>query len=384
MTADVRVLVVGAGVIGVSVAYHLAAHPSVQVTVCEQNQVAEVGATAKSGGLIRGLHMSDVDLELAARAVPLMRDLTARHAGPGRFRRTGFAFITDEANRGVLEAHVARARQAGIRIALHDRESVRSAHPDLRLAATEVVAVEQDAGYAAPAEISAALARLAADRGVRFRLRSRVQHLSVGEGGPVVAELPGADVEADVVVLANGIWSHHLGATAGVSVPIRSRPIGTASVAATGAGPVRIPLVIDDVLGTYYRPDGDAGVLFGVDQELGDERGSAELDRRTVLAARDALSERVPRTAGAAVVGGGVGFEAYTPDRRPLVGWSGKPGIYLATGMSGGGFKLAAGVGHAVASEIATGAPNPMSAAYRPDRFATSESISSDYTYSTV
>ncbi|GAB3297944.1 NAD(P)/FAD-dependent oxidoreductase [Parasphingorhabdus pacifica] len=386
MTADLRVLVVGAGVIGVSAAYYLAEHRSVEVTVCEQNAVAEVGATAKSGGLIRELHMSDVDLRLAAETVPLMRDLTSEHTGQGRFRRTGFAFITDEKNRSVLESHVMRAQQAGIPIGLHDRASVRAAYPDLRLGSTDVVAVEQDAGYAAPAEISTSLAHRAAARGVRFRLHSKVCHLSVPDHGPIVAEMPGEDVKADVVVLANGIWSHHLGATAGVHVPIRSRPIGTAAVCTGEPDSVRIPLVIDDTLGTYYRPDGGSGVLFGVDQEIanGAEPGSIELDQRTVLAARDMLAERVPRTAQASVVRSAVGFEAYTPDRRPLVGWSGQRGVYLATGMSGGGFKLAAGVGRAVASEIATGTAGPMSVAYRPDRFATRESITSDYTYSTV
>jgi glycine/D-amino acid oxidase-like deaminating enzyme len=384
MTPDLKVLVVGAGIIGVSTAYYLSRHRSVDVTVCEQSEVAEVGATAKSGGLIRGLHMSDADLRLAAEAVPLVQDI-ARRVGPGRYERTGFAFLTKEANRAKLEAHVAKARYAGIGIAVLDRVSVRADYPDLHLEPDDVVAVEREAGYAGPKEVSASLAEWAAANGVRFRRRTRVTGLSASAHGSLVAETPGGRIEADVVVLANGIWSHHLGATAGVHVPIRSRPIGTATVSVGGSGRLRIPVVIDDALGTYYRPDGAAGMLFGVDQEIDAAgNGSDELDPRAVRAARDKLVGRIPRAAGAAVLRGNVGFEAYTPDKRPLVGWSGQPGVYLATGMSGGGFKISAGVGRAVATEIAAGTRSEAFAAYRPERFAERELIKSDYTYTHV
>jgi glycine/D-amino acid oxidase-like deaminating enzyme len=385
MSADLRVLVVGAGIIGASIAYYLSQYRSVEVTVCEQQEVGRAGATAKSGGLIRELHMSDVDLRIAAAAVPLMRDLASEHPGPGRFRRTGFAFVTQEKNRALLESHVEQARQAGIQIALRDSESVRTEYPDLRLRETDVIALEHSAGYAAPAEIAACLTERAAARGARILPHSKVSRLSAAEGGRIAAELPDRQLQADVVVLANGVRSHHLAATVDVHVPIRARPIGTATVAVAGPGPVRAPLVIDDTLGTYYRPDGASGVLFGVDPDTGDTGSeAAELDRQRVLAARDVLSERLPRLASAMLVRSRLGFDAYTPDRRPLVGWSGQRGLYLATGMSGGGFKLAAGVGRAVADEIVTGNQTAISIAYRPERFAVSAAITSDYVYSTV
>lgn len=384
MTADLEVLVVGAGIIGVSTAYYLSRYRSVAVTVCEQNEIAQIGSTAKSGGLIRGLHMSDADLRLAAEAVPLVQDIASR-IGPGRYERTGFAFLTKESNRAKLEAHVGKARSAGIGISLLDPVRVRADYPDLHLEPDDVVAFEQEAGYAGPKEVSANLAEWATANGARFRRRTRVTGLATTEHGSVVATTPGGPIEADVVVLANGIWSHHLAATAGVHVPIRSRPIGTAVVSAGGTGPLRIPVVIDDTLGTYYRPDGTAGMLFGVDQELDAvELGPDELDPRAVGAARDKLARRVPRAAGAEVRRSGVGFEAYTPDKRPLVGWSGQPGVYLATGMSGGGFKISAGVGRAVATEIATGARNEVFTAYRPERFAERALIESDYSYTHV
>src|SRR5262245_47927282 len=119
----------------------------------------------------------------------------------------------------------------------------------------------------------------------------------------------------------------------------------------------------------YFRP-ATGGVYFGVPCAT-----STTLDRPPppgpdeVAAAVQGLRHRIPALATAEVAGTRVGVEGYTPDRHPLIGPAELPGLYLATGMSGGGVKIAPAVGERVASELRTGRPHPALAAYRPDRY---------------
>jgi len=93
------------------------------------------------------------------------------------------------------------------------------------------------------------------------------------------------------------------------------------------------------------------------------------------------LAQRVPGLRTGRLVAARVGFDSYSPDRRPVIGAAGPDGLYLCTAFSGGGVKVAPAVGELVAEELLTAIESELLSAYRPQRFAAGVSIESEFPY---
>jgi glycine/D-amino acid oxidase-like deaminating enzyme len=193
-------------------------------------------------------------------------------------------------------------------------------------------------------------------------------------------------IRARQVIVCAGAWSARLAAGVGVDLPLEARRIGIAR-AAVDAPPGSLPAGIDDILGTYFRPVPGGSLYFGVplDPAVDPDREPAALLAAEVDPVRSRLAARLPGLATGPVVASRVSFDGYTPDKRPVIGpmtgSDGPDGLYLCTGFSGGGVKVAPAVGELVAAELTTGAASPLLTPYRPQRFAAGEPIESDYPY---
>jgi sarcosine oxidase, subunit beta len=166
-------------------------------------------------------------------------------------------------------------------------------------------------------------------------------------------------------------------------VVLAPRRIGVARAEVGGAAH-ELPIGIDDLAGSYFRPLPGGELLFGVETAPGgvtaaDEPEPVRLAEARVAASR--LAEHIPALRTAPLTGSRVGVDAYTPDRQPLIGPFGPDGLYLCTGFSGGGIKSAPAVGVLVARELADGEPAAALAPFRPARLTTGQLIESDYPY---
>ncbi|CAA9231294.1 MAG: hypothetical protein AVDCRST_MAG41-912 [uncultured Corynebacteriales bacterium] len=363
MTPDVAV--VGAGVIGASIARHLAA-AGLRVTVHQEGKPLERGSTVRSGGLVRVHHSDPSDARLTLASLPFFRD----HAVGCGYRRTGFALLVGPEHEGTLRANTAMLTGLGADVRLLSRSELAGLRPELRLDGVAAAAWEPDGGYVDPAATCRALLDGAVAAGAVLRDGDPVTGLEV-RGGAVVGVRTRHGVRpAGAVVVAAGPWTPAVLAGTGVALPIVPRRIASAVVPVSGGLPCT---VIDDTTGLYFRPDGRAGVFFGV--PTGRPPGDADAaegppDRGTVADTLRLLASRVPAVAGRPVPVGLSGTDGYTPDGHAVLGpLPGLPGGWVAAGFSGGGAKVAPAVGAALAAEIGTGAARPELAPYRPDRF---------------
>lgn len=382
LTSDA--VVVGGGVVGASVAYHLAKAGAGDVLVCEQGRQPGLGATSQSGGLLRQHHTARCDIRLAVRGVLAFADWGETVGGDCGRRRTGFALLVDERYGDELSKNVAAINEAGGASEIMPPDELTSRHPGLRPPPHALVAYEHDGGYADPVLATGTLLARARDLGVRYGEGIEVR--AVGAAERVV----GVDTNigriwTPLVVLAAGAWSATLAAGVGVDLPITPRRIGLAQ-ASTRLAAADLPVCIDDTTGVYFRPDDSGDLLFGVpsDPVVGAGNRPAALAQEEIEAARSAAAERVPRLAAAAVVGSRAGLDGYTPDGRPAIGAAGPPGLYLCAGFSGGGFKIAPTVGELVAAEIVGGLPEELLVPYRPERFAAGTLIESENPYARI
>ncbi len=379
------VLVAGAGVIGAATAFHLARLGAGRVSVLDRSAVA-AGMSSRSSALIRMHYTFPPEVDLAVRSDAMFAAWTDLTGRPACVRRTGFVRIMGPGEAAALRANVAMQREHGAAAEIIDRAELVKIAPGWRyrrrrvrrLGAARRVRRRRDRGRR-PAGRGPRGGRdlPAPHKGPRPAHRRRPGHRRADRDGRPTAGL---------VVLATGVWSPPLLAAAGVSLPIetevhkvavvRHRPGGGAGVAC-----------IDSVTQTYFRPEaGDQMTLIG---SFGGPRG-ADPDAVPETAGADELAglvgaaaRRVPALADAGIVRGVTGVYDMTPDARPALGpVPGRPGLIVAAGFSGMGFKISPAVGEALAELITAGAATHVDLdAFRPGRFAEGALISPEHAY---
>lgn len=383
-SVEYDVVVVGAGVIGCSTAFHLARLGAGRVALVERRHVAW-GASGRSGALVRTHYTNAPEARLALAALPWFEEWEDRIGGSCGFVPTGFVQLVAPADSARLRDNVHRLRdEVGVETDLLDAEELRRLAPYLRVEDGELAAFEPRSGYADPEATTHALAAAAQRLGVTLVEGREVTRIAV-EGGRVRGvETAEGRLGCTVVVVAGGNWSRSLLEAIGVSVPIHPARVQVARFARPGslaAGPGGHLTLIDRHYGCYARPAGATETLVGLSAS---HRPLPDLDdfpRRNdddfVRVARAQLAHRMPAFAAARYAGGHMGPLDVTDDGKAVLGWApGLEGLLLAVGMSGTGFKKAPAIGACLAELVTRGAAETAPIApFRPGRFADGQPI---------
>jgi sarcosine oxidase, subunit beta len=380
--AGASVVVVGGGVMGCSIAFHLAER-GVDVLVLERGTICS-GMTARSGALVRMHYTNQPEARMALAGLAYFRDWGERVGGWCGFTVTGFVTLVgpDDAER--LRRNVAMLRGIGVDTEVAEPADVAADHPELDLRGVGLAAVEPGSGYADPVATTFAFASRAVDLGARIRQGVRVHAIRTAGGQVRGLDTSEGEIGADAVVLACGPWVDPLARTAGFDLGITPERAQLAFVRRPEAAR-RHPVVIDGVLGTYFRPHGGELSLLGVEaghhiDVAAIEREVEGYDRGAVPAALARLAERVPSFAEAPFVRGHRGVYDTSPDSRAVLDRApGVEGLYLAGGFSGTGFKKSPAVGACMAELITDGRAATVDITpFRLSRFAEGQPIQGD------
>jgi sarcosine oxidase subunit beta len=372
MTDTADVIVIGAGVQGASLAFHLASR-GVRVTVLER-ATAGAGATGRSSGLVRIYYDLLAEARLAWESYQWFADWDARVGGECGFTRTGFAWIEPASRLERVQANSASHRAMGVDTSVLDADGIRALFPALEVG-DEVAAYEPASGHADPFMTAAGFLAAARQRGTRLVPGAEVTAIRTVGGRVEGVDSTRGSLDAPVVVDAAGGWAGRVAAMVGLDLPIAvwRHDVGYLGVPAAVARP--IPVVIDMANGMYFRPEGADLVLIGLED---DNQIGGSPDRDTADAApdfRDRAAERIIRRVPGLIDGtfrtAHSGQDGLTPDQRPMLGAAGPAGFFLDCGHSGTGFKTAPAVGLAMAELILDGAATSVDIApFAPDRFA--------------
>jgi len=379
------VIVVGAGVQGASIAFHLAER-GLQVLVLERSVVA-AGATGRSSGFVRMHYDLDRESELAWVSYPYFRDWKDRvGAGDCSFVNTGFIQLVPPEHAETLRANVAMQQGLGIPTNLVGPQEVREVLPDAQVDDVVVAAWEPLSGYADPSGSAAGFLAAARQHGTRVVTGCQVDAIATAGDRVTGVETSRGRFEAPTVVLVAGAWAAPLARTAGVEVPVDTWRHDTAYFGLpAGRGP-KFPVVIDHANAVYFRPEGQELMLVGLetDNEFGGspDRPMAPMPESTTEDMIVRVCARVPwMTSGTLRTTHG-GQDGITPDQRPIIGPAGPDGLWLSVGYSGTGFKTAPAVGASLSEWMIDGAPETVDITlYGLDRFANGRHLEGDHPY---
>jgi glycine/D-amino acid oxidase-like deaminating enzyme len=372
-TADV--IIIGGGVTGCSLAFHLAGHGVRRVLILERKFLG-AGGTGRSVGIIRQLYPTAEATQMVTRSLAVFRNFGDSVGGQSGYVGCGVLIGVSATMRPALEKSLALQRSAGVKAEILEPEDMARVEPRIDPAGLGAVLYEPESGYGDPSAVTAGYAEAARRRGAAIEQGVEVTGI-LSEGGRVigVATASGDRIAAPVVVNAAGLWSPRVAALAGVELPII---IGRHPVFIIERGPAFGPahmVYLDLAGGAYVRPETGGLTLTGsltddetrhpMDPEL--LGGEVGFDEASEVLARTARA--LPRLAEARFSQGYAGAFDITPDWMPILDESPLRGFFIAAGMSGHGFKLAPAVGELMAALITGAAPPVSPAPFRFDRF---------------
>lgn len=370
MRTHARVVIIGGGAVGCSLLYHLAKLGWTDTMLLEKNELT-AGSTWHAAGLCTQFNASLSVTRLLTYGVELYKQLEAETGQAVDFHEVGSVRLATVADR-MDQYRVARGRAqiAGLPVELIDPAEIRRLCPLLSLDGVLGAAWIPTDGYVDPSGVTQALATGARDLGAEIRRRTPVRALRPMRGGEWEVVTDEANITAEVVVNAAGMWGREVGAFAGAELPIvpmEHQYLVTGPIPELVASHREMP-VVRDVEASFYAREEGGGLLVGP-YEPRPKPWSAEgipPDFGQQLLAPDfpqiepviALAQvRIPALAGADVKRIVCGPTSYTPDGNALMGWV--PGLrncFVLAGFSYG-IVQAGGAGRAAAEWIVDGQP---------------------------
>jgi sarcosine oxidase subunit beta len=354
-----NIIVIGAGVVGCSIAFHLA-RSGARVRVFDKGGIC-AGMSARSGALVRMHYTFAPEAELAWESLFCFRNWGDIVGGQCGFVETGFAVVVDERNAMRLRANVAMLRRIGVDTEVVTAAELQKREPNAFVDDVALAAFEPHSGYADPIATTDSLADAAKRHGAEFSTNTTIDRI-MHRGGRAagVVDSGGRIHEADAVCVVAGPWTDRLLAPLGVKIGIKSE---RAQIAFFKRPPqLKHCIYIDTIAGSYFRPHGDDLTLAGLgrwkpEAEANPDDFRESNDDDFVIAVRERLAQRIPAMADAPYSRGHAGIYDVSPDARAVMG--AVPiveRLFVAAGFSGTGFKTAPAVGASMAELILTGA----------------------------
>ncbi|HZI64720.1 MAG TPA: FAD-dependent oxidoreductase [Thermoanaerobaculia bacterium] len=377
-----EVVIVGAGIVGASVAWHLAQLGCREVLILERGAAAGAGSTGRATGGFRAQFGSEIGVRLSLLARQKLRRFAEEVGADPGYRPCGYLFLaTSGAELAALGVAARRQRGWGLEeVELLEPEDVARVNPALAGDAVAGGSFCPSDGFVRPLEIARGYLAAAERLGVRVEFGEECVGLEVeaaGDGGP--RRIAGVRTRSRLipsrrVVNAAGPWAAPLAALAGLEIPVRPLRRHVAATVPTDALPEAMPMTIWIGDGFHLRVrDGRVLLLRPRPDEL-DSGFDDRFDRRFLEGLHDTAAERVPCLAGVPIdpARSWAGLYEMSPDRHALLGEApGLAGLFLANGSSGHGVMHAPALGQLLAERILSGSFTTLDAApLSPARFA--------------
>jgi glycine cleavage system aminomethyltransferase T/glycine/D-amino acid oxidase-like deaminating enzyme len=377
-----RVVIIGGGVIGTSVAYHLARMGWTDVLLLEQGRLS-CGTTWHAAGLVGQLRASQNGTRLVQYSMELYARLEEETGLSAGFRRCGGVTVARTADRMVqLKRTAATAAAYQLDCELISPQRAREFYPLLAVDDLAGAIWLPGDGRANPTDLTAALARGARDRGVVIREHTRVTGIGTQDKAVAGVRTDQGDVEAEVVVNCAGQWAKQVGAMCGVTVPLHSAEhfyVVTEQIDGVNRD---LPILRDPDGYTYIKEEVGGLLVGGFEPEAKPWVAPDQLpypfefqlldedwDHFAIL--MDSAIKRIPALAQAGIKMFYNGPESFTPDNQFILGEAPElRNFFVGAGFNSVGIASAGGAGRALAEWITEGEPSLDASAVDIRRFA--------------
>ena len=346
--ARAGVVIIGGGVMGVSIAFHLAEAGVTDVLLLEAGALGS-GSTCKAAGGVRAQFSDRVNIELGARSLRAFESFGARPGGEIDFHQVGYLFLLDDPETvAAFEGNVALQNELGVPSRLIEPRQAATLSPLISTDGLLAAAFSAEDGHCTPEAVVLGYASAARALGARLRTGTAVTGIDSAGNDAFVVHTAEQAIRTGTVICAAGAWSAQIGDWAGTHLPVtplRRQIVVTEPVEGLPPG---LPMTIDFSTTLYFHREGP-GLLVGMsdpEEQPGFKLGQSDnwLPRLS-----EAIARRAPRLADYGIASGWACLYEDTPDHNALIGETAPAGRFLyATGFSGHGFLMAPAVGEVI------------------------------------
>jgi sarcosine oxidase subunit beta len=382
-------IVIGAGVVGTSVAYHLARLGAGKVLLLDRSQIGS-GTSTQSSGILRTHYSVIENVALAKLSWTVFNDfagyLSDEEASAGLVK-CGYLICAPEGSKlEPLRSALAGQTSMGVEVRLIDQAAARELLPIAQFDDAALIGFEPEAGFADAYLVATGFARSARRQGVKVMEGVNVERLLMDSARVVGVETNQGTFHSDTVISTQNIWASEIEKWTGVPTPVKAERHIVLALAGPEAYSFKMPVFKD--LGSpgmlYCRSYGGNQMLVseGTVGEIlalpDNEQGDISMDY--VVEVGGQVAQRFPSFCEAGLASSWSGVYDVTPDWNPVLGrLPDVPGLVVGYGFSGHGFKLSPGVGLVLAQE-ALGLPTEVSLTpYAHERFRSGHLLSGSY-----
>jgi len=387
------IVIIGGGLLGTSVAYHLSKCGVRDVILLERLGLA-TAASSQAAGLMFTISSKPAVDQLSRATFKVIDELEEQLGDQLDFHRVGTVRLAESGkSRSKLEALYSRAQQEGISSEIVDKAWLSENVPWLKAGSDSLSIFFADDGYIDPYRLAAAYARTAKRSGVRIETGVAVKSIRFDGKNMADVQTSNGLFQCEKVVVAAGAWSNNLTMPLGISLPMT--PVRS-HFWITAPDPLSYknqPMTVHADAGAYTRPEMN-GMLLGAQEAFSPtfdyrilpddintftitENGS-EWD--TLIEAEPRISRFFPDLKNARFESYVTGLSAYTPDGHFILGKiEEKPGLYVAAGCCGSGVMSSGGIGEALAGLMIEGESPHNLMPFRPARFGIVDPASTEF-----
>lgn len=358
MAEGAQVVIIGAGVMGTSVAYHLAARGCTDVVILEKEPAEISGSTARSAAGVRHQFSSDTNVRLSRYSIERLKHFTEEVGGYAELHQVGYLFlVNDAATWEQYRQNAAMQRELGVEVELLTPEEAARFIPHMNLDGLLGATYGPEDGYCDPYGIALGYLRRARELGVRLHRDTTVTGFELTGGKVTGVRTSNGSVGCELVVNAAGPWAGYLAREAGLNLPVLPYRRNIYMTTPFPQIPGPIPLTIDVGSGFYMRKEGDS-ILMGLSNKNEPSSFNTQVDWDWLDSVLEAGLHRFPilEAAGLAESQCWAGLYEITPDSNPVLGrHPDLPNYIDISGFSGHGIMHAPAAGLLMAEEILDG-----------------------------
>ncbi|HKR02718.1 MAG TPA: FAD-binding oxidoreductase [Pyrinomonadaceae bacterium] len=361
-TADV--VIIGGGIIGSSIAYHLAEAGCPDILIIEREAEQGLGSTGRATGGVRAQFSTRINVRLSLYSIDFFSRFEEATGCPSGYQPNGYLFVaTSERHLAYLRSAREAQRAEGLyAVEMLIPADVAGMVPGLRTDDVLGAAFCQTDGLIEPLQVMRGFTKCAVARGARLWLDTSVNAIEVKSGRVKGVQTTRGHVSTRTVVNASGAWAAQVARLANVEIPVV--PLRRQLVAARLEEelPAGLPMVIDMTDGFHFRRAprhwATPGAILAWPDPSETPGFNTDFDRAFVERVRERAARRAPFLAQASVDESRcrAGLYEMTPDHHPIIGEAaGARGLFLANGFSGHGVMHSPATGRLVSELILHG-----------------------------
>lgn len=366
LPAKSRIVIIGGGIAGCSIAYHLAKAGESDVTLLERKTLTS-GTTWHAAGIVGQLRSSKNQTDLAVYTTQLFRDLEEETEQPTGYLENGsMGLALTEGRHEDIKRTVSMAKYVGVEAQYLSQDALAERHPYLKTDDVLGAYYVPGNGQVNPVDVTNALAKGAKMRGAQIFEETKVEELIIRQGEVKGVVTNRGEIEADVVIIASGMWTRDFGRRYGINIPLQACEHFYIVTEPIADMPERMPIISVTDESSYYKadagkillgafePEAKPCYLNGIPEDFSFDTLPDDFDHFEPILM--SAMERMPMLQEAGIQLFFNGPESFTPDNRYYLGETPEvKGVFVAAGFNSQGILSSGGVGKITAEWVING-----------------------------